>query len=273
MSISSFPSQSFSPVRCILHFTESSHVLYTDTCYIDNWKCDHYRWLNNGPKEIPRRGPLVRKLYFLARVPEGKTFQFQRHAYVLIADTRTPKPVLVHYIGDESIMIDFPHGNSKKTVKPFIAIAPSVRKEIVRKSLASPSDIIEAMKSKTEDSSNPAMTPRNKNQIRNLKRRQRMIDAGNKLKKVSLNNVLDMIENIPGFIHHLQTVPDIMCVVGLAELSSVLEELLKLSLDPVVFSYCEPFKIGKLNIAVFMFEHVAFAGESLHLFRTKLSYL
>ena len=207
---------------------------------------------------------MVRKLYFLARVPEGKTFQFQRHAYVLIADTRSPKPVLVHYIGDESIMIDFPHGNSKKTVKPFIAIAPSVRKEIVRKSLASPSDIIESMKSRNEEASNPAMAPRNKNQIRNLKRRQRMIDAGNKLKKVSLNNVLDMVENIPGFIHHLQTVPDIMCVLGLAELSSALENLLKLSsLDPLVFSYCEPFKIGKLNVAVFMFEHVAFVGEYL----------
>ena len=169
-------------------------------------------------------------------------------------------------------MIDFPHGNSKKTVKPFIAIAPSVRKEIVRKSLSSPSDIIEAMKSKTEDPNNPAMSPRNKNQIRNLKRRQRMIDAGNKLKKTSLNNVLDMVENIPGFVHHLQTVPDILCVVGLAELGNALEELLKLSsMDPLVFSYCEPFKIGKLNIAVFMFEHVAFVGEFIHILSHFLS--
>lgn len=40
------------------------------------------------------------------------------------------------------------------------------------------------------------------------------------------------------------------------------EELLKLpSIDLVVFSYCEPYKIGKLNVSVFMFEHVALAGE------------
>ncbi len=49
----------------------------------------------------------------------------------------------------------------------------------------------------------------------------------------------------------------------LTDLSVMLsEELLKLlSIDLVVFSYCEPYKIGKLNVSVFMFEHVALAGE------------
>ncbi len=49
----------------------------------------------------------------------------------------------------------------------------------------------------------------------------------------------------------------------LPDLSVMLrEELLKLpSIDPVVFSYCEPYKIGKLNVSVFMFEHVALGGE------------
>eukprot|EP00794_Sanderia_malayensis_P015337 gene15337-16914_t len=229
----------------------------------DNWKCDQYRWLNNGPKEIPRRGPLVRKFYYLARVPEGKTFQFQRHAYMLIADTRTPKPVLIHYIGDESIMIDFPHGNAKKSERPFYAVAPSVRREIARKSLASPTDIIESMKSKEEETkSNPVLTPRNKNQIRNLKRRQRILDAGQKIRKTALVNLMEMIEHIPGYVHYSHSFPDSICVIGLPELSLVLDELLNLpSIDPLVFSYCEPFKIGKLSVAVFMFEHVAFSDK------------
>ena len=237
------------------------HIIIFVHSFTDNWKCDHYRWLNNGPKEIPRRGPLVRKLYFLARVPEGKTFQFQRHAYILISDYRSPKPVLVHYIGNESIMVDFPHGNSKKTIKPFYAVAPSVRKEIARKSMASPTDIIESMKHKDEESSNPVLTPRNKNQIRNLKRRQRIIEARHKVKQPALVSMVDMIENLPGFIHYSQTIPDVVCIVGLPEMSEILEELLKLPLlDPVVFSYCEPFKLGKLSIHVFMFEHVALTG-------------
>ena len=101
-----------------------------------------------------------------------------------------------------------------------------------------------------------------------------MIDAGNKLKKSSLNNILDMVENIPGFVHHLQTVPENICIIGLAELSNALEELLKLSsLDPLVFSYCEPFKIGKLNVAVFMFEHVAFVGELFFHTTVKIVYV
>ena len=40
------------------------------------------------------------------------------------------------------------------------------------------------MKNKDSEASNAAMTLRNKNQIRNLKRRQWLIDAGHKVMKV-----------------------------------------------------------------------------------------
>ena len=75
-------------------------------------------------------------------------------------------------------------------------------------------------------------------------------------------NLMEMVEHIPGFIHYAQTSPKTICVICLPDLSVMLEELLKLpSIDPVVFSYCEPYKIGKHNVSVFIFEHVALAGE------------
>ena len=74
--------------------------------------------------------------------------------------------------------------------------------------------------------------------------------------------MMEMVEHIPGFIRYAQTSPQIICAICLPDLSVMLRELLKLpSIDQVVFSYCEPCKIGKLNVSVFMFEHVALAGE------------
>ena len=73
----------------------------------ENYKCDQYRWVNSGPKEIPRKNPLVRKQYFIGKLPEGKTQAFQKHTYMLIGDQRSPCPVLLHYIGGRLHFIYF----------------------------------------------------------------------------------------------------------------------------------------------------------------------
>ena len=46
-----------------------SHLIFIQ----DNYKCDQYRWLNSGPKDIPRKNPLVKKQYFIGKLPSGKT--------------------------------------------------------------------------------------------------------------------------------------------------------------------------------------------------------
>jgi len=39
---------------------------------INDWKCDQYRWLQNGCKKFPESHPFVEKRYFVADTPEGK---------------------------------------------------------------------------------------------------------------------------------------------------------------------------------------------------------
>ena len=121
--------------------------------------------MNYGLKEIPKRDPLVKKLFFVGKVPEGRTNKFQRHVYTLIGDHRSPKPVLIHYIGDQDVMVDFPHGNTKKTNEPYFATAPSVRRSLGAKSNASAYYELEH-----GDGENPCLTPRNKVQVRNIRR-------------------------------------------------------------------------------------------------------
>ena len=50
------------------------------------------------------------------------TNQFQMRSYV---DSRQPGVALVHFIGDEKLAVDFPHGNSK-TGDVYMRTAPSV---------------------------------------------------------------------------------------------------------------------------------------------------
>jgi len=77
------------------------YKVFKITCFLilENYKCDQYRWIHSGPKEIPRKNPLVKKQYFVGKLPKGKTQAFQKHSYVLVGDQRCPHPVLIHYIG------------------------------------------------------------------------------------------------------------------------------------------------------------------------------
>ena len=58
----------------------------------DNWKSDQYRWLNYGSKDIPKRDPLVKKLFFVGKNPDGKTNKFQRHVYTSVSYTHLTLP-------------------------------------------------------------------------------------------------------------------------------------------------------------------------------------
>ena len=41
--------------------------------FAEKWRCDGYRWYQNGIKNIPRKNPVIKKTYFIL-----KTFkQFQ----------------------------------------------------------------------------------------------------------------------------------------------------------------------------------------------------
>ena len=91
-----------------------------------DWRCDQYRWDNQGVARLPRKNPKVRKLYFNADTPTGSTKEFQRHAYQLLDDKSL---TLVHYIGDEGAAKDFSHrGAIQQPDKPFVRTCPSYLK-------------------------------------------------------------------------------------------------------------------------------------------------
>ena len=239
----------------------------------ENYKCDQYRWLNSGPKDIPRKNPLVKKQYFIGKLPNGKTQAFQKHCYILVSDTRNPYPVLIHYIGDETVMVDYPHGNSKKSTNAYFAIAPSVRKDIANKSRVSmPSAILSQYRKDgilgydhdtpiDYKEANPVLTPRNKSQVRNIRRKQKLSTVKYSLPKEDMATLHSIGTELVGFCHYIRTYPELACIVGLNEITIEVGHLLKLTNNLVVFSFQETYKVGRYFITPFNFIHCAFSEQ------------
>ncbi|XP_002156677.1 uncharacterized protein LOC100203952 [Hydra vulgaris] len=226
----------------------------------ENWKSDQYRWLNYGSKDIPKRDPLVKKLFFVGKNPEGKTNKFQRHVYTLIGDQRVPKPVLVHYIGDETVMVDHPHGNTKKSNDPYYTTAPSVRRS-ANLSKKSKVNLNDSESHVLNMFSNPVLIPRNKVQVRNIIRNIKKASEKNRPTNEDMATLYRLGTELPGFFHYTRSFPDLVIIVGLCDIASEVENLLKLNAGPLVFSFHETFKVGKFFVTAFNFVHAAFSDR------------
>ena len=99
--------------------------------HTEDWKCDHYRWINKGVTPLPDESPKLSKYYYHIDTPDGSNSNFKRHAYKLID---APKNlVLVHYIGDDKVAVDFPHKSATKLQSNFVRTLPSYLKSLEKK--------------------------------------------------------------------------------------------------------------------------------------------
>ena len=101
---------------------------------LDDWKVDEYRWFQYGTKLIPRSGPVFRKIHFVIVLQHGYDKRFKRQTFFLLDAKQPWKAVLLHYLGDESIALDYPHGNAESD-QIYHCTSPSVLTD-----LASPHD-------------------------------------------------------------------------------------------------------------------------------------
>jgi len=107
------------------------HYQYGTSVTKLDWVADGYRWLNVGCDRLPRREPVMYKRKFQIVKSGGSSSKFKRVAYSKIGASEghcTNHYVLVHYIGNETVAEDLPHGNVKnrKQARPFYRAAPSI---------------------------------------------------------------------------------------------------------------------------------------------------
>ena len=141
--------------------------------YKRNWRCDQYRWTNNGTNKFPSRSsePVIKRHNYIL----FKGSSFTRTASYLICNEHL---VLLHYLGDESEYIPRSHGNRKKDFREHVRTCPSVLNELkqLKRSVPAAADTVyETLTSGS--SSKPAeaafkthslvLKPRDKRQIEN----------------------------------------------------------------------------------------------------------
>ena len=94
---------------------------------VEDWKCDQYRWFNNGVRELPKSQPRIRKTYFICDTMKGTCPDFKKNSYELLPPNGF---TLIHYIGDERVADDFSHRNSKVCNRKFVCTCPSVMQSL-----------------------------------------------------------------------------------------------------------------------------------------------
>ena len=184
---------------------------------------------------------MLKKIHFMAVVPSGHDKGFKRQAYFLI-DEKSPKnAVLIHYLGDEGIAVNFPHRNSNsENSHVFLRTCPSVLSNLASiKDL--PSNVYKDAISKPASDCPPAQQhiymPRNFRQIKNLQYKERQ---KSRLTHDALYNLHELAYDLDGFVRVITTYPDLIVICGIDQLVIINELDLILQMEsesPQLLSY------------------------------------
>ena len=197
------------------------YVIYSSLT--DDWRCDQYRWANQ-----------------------------------LVAPNNT-STVLIHYIGDEKEVVDFPHGNaSNQTGRPHIRTCPSVLKSL--QEACKHTTTAKAYKSHVTKvpppTHMPVLQPQNSKQVQNITSKQLQKQ---RLSHDALYNLHELAVDLPDFVHAICTHPHLVCICINKELLDELDcVLLVQSPSPQLLSYDTTFQLGDFYVSTLAFRHTLF---------------
>ena len=165
----------------------------------------------NGTKRIPSSEPLYQKIHFSIVLESGRNLNFKRHAYLPIHFEKN-KLVLLHYLGDKSIAVDYPHGNSKNSIHNYQRTCPSVLQQL-RSAPDLPGNFYKKFISENAISTvPPSLLPRNTRQVINLQHNEHQ---QSRLSHDALYNLHELSLDLSGFVKVIRTHPDLIVVCGL----------------------------------------------------------
>ena len=142
--------------------------------------------------------------------------------------------IIVHYLGDESLSVMMPHGNSNKK-EPYFRTKPSVKEEIQKKiEVEKPHIVYKNLVCENVEGHDAVSKPRNVRQLHNAKAtKQEEI----RLTRDAIYNTHELAYE-GGFIHFLSTYPDLCVVAGDVEMVQELNTVIQLRDEDLLFSLC-----------------------------------
>lgn len=207
------------PTHSEVQFKPKSGVAYilqwaTENTKVD-WRSDGYRWKQNGKVKFLCNNFPCEKIYFKLQIginPPSFTTKFKKAVFL---NPQYPNCALLCYEGDESVAIDLPHGNAKKSNKiqrPFVRTKSSVMltiKEKAANGIAKASEIHNLIEqSAPRDPIHQLLdAPRDVKQCSNAMERERLASS---LSGDGLYNLTQLILETNGFIHDFHVAPTLL---------------------------------------------------------------
>ena len=234
-----------------------NNLLNTTTIiHADDWRCDQYRWSNQGVAKLPRKDPKLKKHYFHADTPKGIIKDFQRHAYQLMDNENI---TLIHYVGDEMKAEEFAHRTATKHPNAhYIRTCPSTLQNLEAKCKNEKANVVykeEVASTQGEPELVPVTTPRNMKQLRNLRHKQLQLS---RISHDDMYNLHEIAYDTPGYIHKITTFRDLVCVCGVHAVLEELDRVLLLGSNEQLLSYDTTFQHGDFYVSPLLFRHTLF---------------
>ena len=228
------------------------------TVLTGDWRCDQYRWVNQGVHKLPKTDPQVKKSYFRISLPDGPSNVFIKHAYNLLPPSDNMTTV-IHYLGDEKAAVPFPHGNATtNSQRSYVRTCPSVLKTLEEEcKVATPIKAYRDEITKVPPSTHLSVKqPRNIKQVKNIRCH---ILEDFRLSHDGIINLHELAIDLPDFIHSIHTHPDLICICGHKVLFNELDRVLLVdSPSAQLLSYDTTFQLGDFYVSVLSFRHVLF---------------
>ena len=107
----------------------------------------------------------------------------------------------------------------------------------------------------SESSAVPVYTPRNVQQLRNLRFKEL---KRSRISQDALYNLHEIAYDIPGFIWKITTFPDLVCICGLQEILDEVDRVLVLDPSSQLLLYDTTFLLGDFYVSPLIFRHTLF---------------
>ena len=122
---------------------------------------------------------------------------------------------IIHYIGDQSLISQFPHRNANTSNRNFVRTCPSTMQKISKECKAHQANTVykqEVSQASVTGSQAPTVLPHNLKQLQNLRFKHL---KESRLSRDDLYNLHEIAYDIDGFVHKVITYPDLTCICGL----------------------------------------------------------
>ena len=230
--------------------TAGEVILYKgkDEASKNDWRSNGHRWFQANDGRWAYNGLLMRKLSHCVTPDSGRK---GTNLFQMISWSHRDKPMftLIQFVGDHTVSVDFPHGNSKKSSMPYHRTAPSLLRDIeVGKDKPAKEYQKKVFDAPKDPSSQRFKVPRNLSQIRNarqnIKKMSEGVDAFNRLNRLAMEF---------SDIRFLATVPDLILVSVNQDMLHQVKEILKLDYDKCrqkqLLSYDTQFNLGDYYVS------------------------